>query len=385
MRTSLLALVAVPVAMTLAACGDGGTQPQLPPPVVPVKWSSIAVGTGNFFAFACGLTVEGKAYCWGDNSEGQLGTGTHEESLRPAPVSGILQFASLSAGWKSACALTTAGEAWCWGELVPNGAPTLAPTRVSGGLSFRQLSHGLPDVCALTAEGVAWCWSIFDLQPVPVPGGQRFAMLTTGTTMLVPGEGYDRPGACGVTFSGEVYCWTWANTPAPTPSIVPPIKVSGALDFVSVSIGGTDCGVTRDGAVYCLEGLESAWRRVPFAPAFVSVAQGRSEMDPKPNPAHACALTAQGIAHCWGGNSLGQLGTGDLTARPTPTPVAGGHVFSTLAVGGENSCGVTVAGEAYCWGVNTEGQLGIGTKSSPGATSDQIGVRVPTRVLDPLR
>lgn len=384
MRTSRLALVTVLVAMTLAACGDGGTQPQLPPASVPVKWSSISVGAGNFFAFACGLTVEGKAYCWGDNTTGQLGTGTREESLRPAPVSGTLQFASLSTGWKSACALTTSGEAWCWGELVPNGSPTLAPTRVSGGLSFRQLSHGLPVVCALTAEGEAWCWSIFGLQSVRVPGGQRFAMLTTGSTMLVPGEGYERPSACGVTFSGEVYCWTWANELGTTPSIVAPIKVSGALDFVSVTIGGTDCGVTRDGAVYCHETLASGWRLVPFAPAFVSVAQGRSDVS-LIGPAHVCALTARGIAHCWGSNSLGQLGTGDLMARSTPTPVAGGHVFSTLAVGGESSCGVTVTGEAYCWGVNSEGQLGIGTKSSTGATPEQLGVRVPTRVLDPLR
>jgi hypothetical protein len=385
MRTSRLALVTVLVAMTPAACGDGGTQPQLPPAGVPVKWSSISVGSGNFFAFACGLTVEGRAYCWGDNATGQLGTGTREESLRPVPVSGTLQFASLSIGWKSACALTTSGDAWCWGELVPNGQSIAAPTRVPGGLSFRQLSHDRTrNVCALTAEGESWCWSIFDLQPVRVPGGQRFAMLTTGSTMLVPGEGYERQGACGVTFSGEVYCWGWADVQGPTLRIVAPIKISGAPEFVSLTIGGTDCGVTRDGAVYCHEGLASGWRLVPFAPAFVSAAQGHSEVD-LIGPAHVCALTAPGIAHCWGGNSLGQLGTGDLKARSTPTPVAGGHVFSTLAVGGENSCGVTVTGDAYCWGVNREGQLGNGTKSSTGATPEQLGVRVPTRVLDPLR
>lgn len=380
MRTSLLALVAVPASVTLAACGDGGAQPQLPPASVPVKWSSISVGVGNFFAFACGLTVEGKAYCWGDNRAGQLGTGLREASPRPVSVSETLRFAALSTGWKSACALTNAGEAWCWGQLVPNGPPAAALTRVSGGLSFRQLSHGSPAVCALTADGEAWCWSIFELQPVRVSGGHRFAMLTTGSTMLVPGEGYDRPGACGVTFSDEVYCWGWADALGPTLRILAPIKISGAPAFVTLTIGGTDCGLTRDGAVYCLEGLASGWRLVPFAPAFVSLAQGHSEPDPKPNPAHACALTAQGIAHCWGGNSLGQLGTGDLMARSTPTPVAGGHVYSTLAVGGESSCGVTVAGEAYCWGVNTEGQLGIGTKSPFGPP-----VQVPTRVLDPLR
>ena len=98
MRTSRLALVAALVAMTPAACGDGGTQPQPPPRGVPVRWSSISVGTGNFFAFACGLTVEGKAYCWGDNEAGQLGTGLREASPRPVTLSETLRFASLSTG-----------------------------------------------------------------------------------------------------------------------------------------------------------------------------------------------------------------------------------------------------------------------------------------------
>jgi alpha-tubulin suppressor-like RCC1 family protein len=376
MVNSRFAALPVLAAIALAACGESGTEPPAsePPPVgVPVTWSSISIGTGNWFAYACGLTVDGKAYCWGDNSVGQFGTGTRVSSSRPVPVGGTQRFSSLSTGWKSACALTAAGEAFCWGEIPPNAQSVLEPTRVPGGLLFQTLSHGPAlgaGICALTADGTAWCWSTTDLQPVLVPGGLRFTMLSTGDRVS--------PRACGVTHTGEVYCWTRADWIGAPQTTVTPEKVSSAFDFVSMSIAGDFCGLTRTGAVYCREWPSLGWQRVSADGAFASLAQG-------PSNGHACALTAQGTAFCWGQNYDGQLGTGDWQQRFTPAPVAGGHTFATIAVGGENSCGVTTTGEAYCWGINITGQLGNGTKSSVWDPPDKIGVTVPTRVLNPLR
>jgi len=304
---------------------------------VAVTWSSIAVGTGTYWAYACGLTADGRAYCWGDNGSGQLGTGTRESSLRSVPVSGTQRLISRSAGWKSAGALTAAGEAWCWGELVGNSQSVAVPTRVPGSLTFRLLSHGPASgagICALTNDGTAWCWSTRRLQPVLAPGGLRFPMLSMGDTRLLPGEGVGSAGACGLT---------------------------------------------RDGAINCHnEGGARRWRRVSADSTFVSLAQG-------PSTGHACASTALGRAHWWGQNMSGPLGAGDRLQRATPIPVAGGQTVSTVAVGGETSGGITSNGEAYCRGVNTHGQLGNGTKSSYADPAERIGVTVPTRVLNRLR
>ena len=49
-------------------------------------------------AHSCGLTLEGRAYCWGDNFFGQLGDGTKTDRLRPVAVAGGLLFSSVSAG-----------------------------------------------------------------------------------------------------------------------------------------------------------------------------------------------------------------------------------------------------------------------------------------------
>ncbi|PYP71587.1 MAG: hypothetical protein DMD41_11935 [Gemmatimonadetes bacterium] len=35
---------------------------------------------------SCGVTTGGAAYCWGDNSEGELGNGTHTSSTTPVVV-----------------------------------------------------------------------------------------------------------------------------------------------------------------------------------------------------------------------------------------------------------------------------------------------------------
>ena len=85
--------------------------------------------------------------------------------------------------------------------------------------------------------------------------------------------------------------------------------------------------------------------------------------------AYTCALTRAGAAYCWGANGSGQLGDRTIVPRSTPTPVAGGFVFTDLATTWDHSCGVVAAGAAYCWGANTYGQLGDGSTSNRASPS----------------
>jgi hypothetical protein len=86
----------------------------------------------------CGLTATGAAYCWGSNSNGQLGTGTIGGTFVPAgPVSGGLTFVSLSAGGSYTCGVTPSGAIYCWGAnasgQLGDGTQTdrATPTRVA--------------------------------------------------------------------------------------------------------------------------------------------------------------------------------------------------------------------------------------------------------------
>jgi alpha-tubulin suppressor-like RCC1 family protein len=76
---------------------------------------------------------------------------------------------------------------------------------------------------------------------------------------------------------------------------------------------------------------------------------------------HTCALTAEGAVLCWGDNNAGQLGSGNSGDRNSvPTAVGGAQVYRALAAGKEFTCVITAQGAAQCWGLNTLGQLGSG-------------------------
>jgi len=214
----------------------------------------------------CGLTTSGAAYCWGDNTYGQLGDGTVMDRLTPVAVSGGLTFTTLSTGWRHTCGVTANGAAYCWGENVHGQlgdgtsgfTPTTAPVAVTGGLDIASLTAGNFYTCALTSTGVAHCWGDGNLgqlgdgmndvvvtAPRPVLGGLVFSSIDAFWYHT-----------CGTTTGNEAYCWgnnldgqvgdgTQELRNVPT-------LVAGGHDFAVISVGGFHtCGVTSGGAAYC--------------------------------------------------------------------------------------------------------------------------------------
>ena len=139
-----------------------------------------SITTGGFHN--CGLTSDGRAYCWGMNDYGQLGTGSltgpqvcehdaHPQFGRtncspvPVPVAGSLRFSRISAGFYHTCALSTTGVAYCWGvnnegELGVGFAPLYVPSprTVIGGLTFAEIDAGSGHTCGRTSAGILYCW-----------------------------------------------------------------------------------------------------------------------------------------------------------------------------------------------------------------------------------
>lgn len=79
---------------------------------------------------------------------------------------------------------------------------------------------------------------------------------------------------------------------------------------------------------------------------------------------HSCAI-AKGQLYCWGYNTAGQLGLGDVNSRHTPTLVSGpwgSDPVTKVVVGTWNTCAIA-GGQLYCWGDNSWGQLGRGDTS----------------------
>jgi alpha-tubulin suppressor-like RCC1 family protein len=156
--------------------GDNSTTVRATPTLVSggLTFASLTVGADH----TCGVVASGGTYCWGDNSTGELGTSSTAPFLGvPTRVSGPQSFVSIAAGGFHTCGITAAGTAYCWGDNSEGelgdgtfvGRPV--PTLVSGGLQFKSVSAGgiryddpyygpayQAHTCAITTAGIAYCW-----------------------------------------------------------------------------------------------------------------------------------------------------------------------------------------------------------------------------------
>ncbi len=189
--------------------------------------SSVPVPVSGGVAFAelalasnqtCGLTRDGAAYCWGFNPNGELGTGTAGEgSSAPLLVSGGLTFTSISAGGAHTCGLTRSGSAYCWGtnsnDELGNGTERgqgTVPVAVAGNISFSVVAAGASHTCGLDAAGAAYCWGQNAVGQIGV-GNASDALFAT-PQRVVGGLTFDRLTVggshnCARTIAGAWYCW----------------------------------------------------------------------------------------------------------------------------------------------------------------------------------
>jgi alpha-tubulin suppressor-like RCC1 family protein len=332
---------------------------------------------------ACGLTAEGRAYCWGSNFLTQLGDGSSSLlRARAAPVAGDHQFETLdgAGGGNFYCGIKAGADGFCWGsarhgQLGDGTTPTggansrSSPIAISGGILFTMLEPGGDHACGLAEDGQAWCWGsnfwgqlgdgATDDQVVPTPaaGALRFSGLSTGSTH-----------SCGLSAFGQVSCWGSRSgfQGGPGQVTTAPVLIPGGIAFSVLKAGfAHTCGLNQSGTAYCWgsnsdgqigDGTRtSRGGPVPVAGnhAFVSLtAQGRT----------TCGLTADGTAYCWGLNADGHAGVGHANAVLVPTRVDGDHRFTAVSVGLSTSCGLVDPGIALCWGPNDSGQVGDGTQ-----------------------
>jgi len=96
--------------------GNGHTYMSLWPRRAGAGLFFLRVNAGYFHS--CGVTSDNRAYCWGWNSSGQLGDGTSFDPpsrLTPVPVTGDLEFTRISGGEDHTCGVTTSYRIYCWG------------------------------------------------------------------------------------------------------------------------------------------------------------------------------------------------------------------------------------------------------------------------------
>lgn len=377
------------VLVGLAACGVDGMVLRDGPrgtatPNVDGGGSVLADGGANGpFAiqasqdYSCAL-VAGRAYCWGRNDTGALGTGDTNVRLVPSSVATGVVFEALALGANHTCGLEQdTGRVLCWGNGM-NGqlgqgrtASALTPVPVSLPGRVKALTAGYDHTCAIVEPGALYCWgSNAEGQLGQSDDGDNLpdalSPIRVGTdddwTGVSGGQGH----TCGIRTAGT-YCWGRnANDelglgPGRLAQIRTPSRVAGS--YVTVEAGQDSAiAIAADGTVHEWGDEDThQWSGSSrlSTPAQTPVVGNAVQVST--DTFSSCALTSDGRLYCWGRNIEGQLGLGDWDDRTLPTQVPAQDArFRRMSVGRFHTCVMTEDGRFGCAGKNDVGQLGTG-------------------------
>jgi len=407
------------------------------------RWVTISAG----YQHSCGITVSGDAFCWGEHdlspNGGFLGNGSSAGSLTPVQVAGGLKFGSVAAGDRHTCGLSLDGRVYCWGlnsyGAAGNGSTfgfhQLSPVPIAVGRTFTAVSAGAGFVCGVTDDAQGFCWGLDDVgqlgdggfDPIlkrPIPRFDNCTLFESDTVrcsltprpvqtrrfepILLRAAGAGLIHTCGALTDGRAVCWGSGSVELGNSLVAQTdtaVLVSGDTQLRSVSAGSSHtCGIGASvSQAYCW-GFDSYGQLgtdstldscVLFSghtvecsrrPVLVSSGTGFRFVSAGGNA--SCGVATDSTAYCWGSNEFGQLGRASTITSCVPdvgvqvgcsqTPVrisiVGNPRFIAMSVGARHVCAVTSAGAAYCWGDGGGGKLGLGsTASSPN----------PVRVVEP--
>jgi len=398
---------AIALALLLASCGEDTTQSPADQGAAPLdgapadtapglRWLSVSAGG----AHTCAVRSDHTAWCWGSNSNGQLGGGP-SPGPGPVRVKGLSGVEEVSADWVHSCAATADGAAYCWGEndgmqLGDPKAEASYPSCVSGGCpepvrvvqltGVSAVGTGARHSCAVLADGQVRCWGFNELGQLgdgdmPNDSASPSSVLGLVNAVSVVGSPWH---TCAATKDGKAYCWgdnADGNLGVDDPlESDQPIAVPGVPNVAEVAVGDVHtCARTAGGHVLCFGGnaagqLGSGTTEASATALEVSGPTGVRSIAAGAD--HSCAVDGQGVVWCWGSNGTdangdgqpeqvtGKLGQGaTIENRLKPVTVAGVNNVVAVTAGDDHTCALTAPGEIWCWGSNTDGQLGGGTDS----------------------
>jgi alpha-tubulin suppressor-like RCC1 family protein len=354
----------------------------------------------------CVVRADGQVRCWGDGSFGQLGGGNVvTQSLNPVtvlkpdntPLAGVVD---IRGGGQHFCALTSWNELYCWGNNsngqigigTLGGSEPYARLLPPMGGTVADFDLGSYHSCAVNDSGAVYCWGSdsFGQQGNSTPTGE------VSSPAMVSGLGFVSQVALGgnttcVNESGSAKCWgsdnlgmlgnnsgTQVDVNAP-----PGAPVSLPDPVLQLAAGpNTVCAVLVSGAVHCWgggasgqmgNGSYSSVNDGPVPSVVDGIAPGYLASKVSVGTQHVCAMASGNVMICWGEGNFGQLGNGTVVMQAIPVYPNIEPVLD-IAMGMNFSCAIYPYGPV-CWGENTSGQLGLG---------DTAGRNVPTPVTVPF-
>lgn len=341
------------------------------------RWRHVVAGR----AHTCAISQAGKVWCWGSNEQGQLGhPQTSMRALSPVETVNLGTVEQLDATDQHNCVVDASSLAWCWGDnthgQIGNGQQLdrTSPYRITSLSNVTHMTTGSWHTCALLSDHSVRCvgygqqGQVGDGSTNNSTAFRSVRKITEGAVGLDAGPAH----SCVTTTEGALKCWGFNGVGnaygrlgvGDTQSRVEPTVTMSVGWAHQVSSGDEHtCAVNQDREVWC-------WGDNTFGQ--LGVGGSNDRLNPQrvmgvsdvrrvaSGEAHSCAVTYVGELYCWGRNDSGQLGIDSLVVQRTPQRVSLPGEVIGVHTGYQHTCAVTRAGELYCWGDNGSGQLGVG-------------------------
>lgn len=182
----------------------------------------------------CARTAGGELWCWGRNNwvgnfgGSVFGIGTSESSNVPVRSGGGMLFADFDMERSFACGVTLEGRGYCWGDgddasgSGATGGSVGTPVELAGDQTWREIAVSDRYRCAISAEHHAYCWMQPDFQRwphigVPDDAGPNNVPLLVEIVEALTDLSVGDFGPCGLSLAGSAtaVCWGIGATAAP--------------------------------------------------------------------------------------------------------------------------------------------------------------------------
>ncbi|HUS31965.1 MAG TPA: hypothetical protein VMZ53_25870 [Kofleriaceae bacterium] len=362
-------------------CNVGGASCKGPT----VAFRSAGIGARHI----CGLSMAGDIYCWGDNSVGQVGTGTVGDPVTlPTKLMGG-PFTHLAVGAEHSCAMDGSGKPVCWGQNTygqtrgagPGTSPAPVETLLGQAPAFDHLSAGGRATCAL-GNGQLWCWGFRDFtNGTAASQATRVAPVIDDWTDI--SCGFDH--CCGISTSMGALCFgendngQLGNSTMTTSAV--PVKAGLPAGMTTLSIvAGHEVSCAIVSAASTTEGELWCWGRNTNGTDIIDQAN-QNRLNPQRMGAdadwtsisigtgYACGQRGRRV-YCWGSSDHGGMGNGIWSNYNTPLAMAVdlGEADEVLLHTGSEADEVELAclrngTDLDCFGDNSYGELATGYTS----------------------
>lgn len=350
-------------------------------------------------AHVCALSANGMVWCFGDNGEGQVGSGSLAETVtEPEQVATLDRVRSIAAGGDTTCAVRGDGSAWCWGEgsegqlMRDSTEDARTPVSVAIPNPVGVIAIGQEHACATTGQGVV-CWgnNTFGQRDGTPANAEPTTFSPVNDVGHVLELALGARHSCALNARREVFCWGNNDTLqlGMTRLTTVPVRTLAASDTRPLHLtAGAEhtclIGESTDSSVIgCFGDNQSGQLGVTagVVPSLLEISSFSNPLAVTAGTKHTCVVRADGGVTCWGQNISSQLGGAAVASRTAMDLVAsaGAPLYSSVRASGNVTCASASDGSLWCFGDN---YLPSGQEASRplwiDSTADRVGT--PSRV-----